>query len=108
MDFIVLFLLLLAVISLAAFIFFQPDYPNKRAISVYNITMITINVFITLMFFLYMKFNYQGTIDDEWWLFMALCGSFILFAVISIVTLLVRNFYLFRSSSQNFYKRGRW
>ncbi len=105
MDFIVGFLFLITVVLLILFFMFQPDHNDKRSISIYNTTMVGLNIFITGLFFLWMRATYKGSIDDGWWLFMGLCGSFIIFSFIMLVAFVVRNFWLFKVSSQNFYRR---
>lgn len=100
MDYIAGGLFLLDVIILASFLIFQPDFSDKRALTIYNVTMISLSAFLSGIFLLWMKNTYAQTIYKDMWLFMGLCGSFLIFLVLLITAFLVR-LWMFRTKSKN-------
>jgi len=104
MDFIVGGLFILAFLELILYFVYQPDFPEKNALAIYNLTMIGLTFFLSGMFFLWMKTTFQHTIHDEWWLFMGLCGGALVFIVLTLIAFIVR-FWMFRVKSQNYFTK---
>lgn len=102
MDYIVGGLFILAMLELVLFFVYQPDFPEKNSLTVYNITMIGLIIFLSGMVYLWVKTTYQNTIYDEYWFFSAVCGALLLFIVLTLVAFLVR-LWMFRVKSQNFF-----
>lgn len=102
MDYIVGGLFILAMLELVLFFVYQPEFPEKNSLAVYNITMIGLIIFLSGMVYLWVKSTYQNTIYDEYWFFSAVCGALLLFIVLTLVAFLVR-LWMFRVKSQNFF-----
>jgi ABC-type nickel/cobalt efflux system permease component RcnA len=101
-DFIVGGLVILAGLLLILFFAYQPDYPEKGALTVFNLTMLGITFFLSFLFFLWMKATYAQSQYEEWWFFMALCGSLIIIIFLVLLAMLAR-WWIFRVKSQNYF-----
>lgn len=102
MDYIVGGLFILAMIELILYFVYQPDFPEKNALTVYNLTMVGLIIFLSGMFFLWMKTTFQHSVYDEWWFFMGLCGALLIFIILTLVAFIIR-LWMFRVKSQNFF-----
>jgi len=104
MDFIVGGLCILACVELVLYFLYQPDFPDKNALAVYNLTMVGLIFFLSGMSFLWVKTTFQYSIYDEWWLFMGVCGGLMVFLVLTLIAFIVR-FWMFRVKAQNYFSR---
>ena len=100
MDYIAGALFILDLLILGAYRIFKPDYGDERAMTLYSVTMVGLSMFVSGIFFLWMKNTYEHTQYGEWWFFMGLCGSFLIFFVLMIIVFLIR-MWMFRSKSKN-------
>ncbi|MBL1146697.1 MAG: hypothetical protein HND56_04360 [Pseudomonadota bacterium] len=104
MDYIVGGLFILAMLETVLYFVYQPDFPDKNALTVYNLTMIGLIIFLSGIFFLWIKNTYQNTIYDEFWFFSATCGALLIFIVLTLIAFIIR-FWMFRVKAQNYFTR---
>jgi hypothetical protein len=103
-DYIVGGLFILAMLETVLYFVYQPDFPDKNALTVYNLTMIGLIIFLSGIFFLWIKNTYQNTVYDEFWFFSATCGALLIFIVLTLIAFIIR-FWMFRVKAQNYFTR---
>lgn len=104
MDYIVGGLFILATLELILYFVYQPDFPDKNALTVYNLTMVGLIIFLSGIFFLWIKNTYQNTVYDEFWFFSAICGALLIFIVLTLIAYIIR-WWMFRVKAQNYFTR---
>ena len=94
---IILFLILMAGLSIYAYFRWPPEYfKDKKAISVYNWSVMALTGMVSIAWIFKTKAIYAGTINDPWWKPIAFGGSLGIISFILIIAFLVRNFWIFK------------
>ncbi|MFH1157851.1 MAG: hypothetical protein V1721_03070 [Pseudomonadota bacterium] len=81
---------------LFAYLKIPPRYADQRLVSVYNAMVLTVCFVLCLVFFLYIRANWMGSLDDKWWKPVAIMGSLAIEIVFLGICFLLRNFWVFK------------
>ena len=88
---------------LICFFVYQPDYSDKRALSIFNTTIVGLTAFLSMIAFFWVKNTYAHTIYKDWWFFSAVCLASITGFLLLVIGWITRA-WLFRSKAQNHFE----
>ncbi|MCK4945010.1 MAG: hypothetical protein KAI61_04850 [Alphaproteobacteria bacterium] len=81
---------------LFAYLKIPPSYADQKLVSVYNTMVLAVCFVFCLVFFLYIRVNLMGSINDKWWKPVAIAGSLSIEIVFLGVCFVLRNFWIFK------------
>ena len=87
-------LAIIGALVLFAYLKIPPSYADKKLVNVYNTMVLTICFVFCLVFFLYIRVNWMGSINDKWWKPVAIAGSLSIEIVFLGICFILRNFFI--------------
>ena len=94
---IIVFLILMTALAVFAYFRWPPEYyKDKKAISVYNWSVMALACMVSIAWIFKTKATLAGTINDYWWKPLAFGGALGIVALILAVAFLARNFWIFK------------
>ncbi len=96
MEPIIAVLAIFAALVLYAFFNFQPSYGDRKAVGVFNKTVLAVCAMLCLAWFFGVRLEWKDTPEDEWWLSIAIAGALAIEIVLLGLCLVLRNFWIFR------------
>ncbi len=96
MGTIVVVLAIIGVLVLFSYLKFPPAYADKKLVKVYDMMVLGVCAVLCLMWFLNIRANWMGGINDKWWEPVAIAGALAIETVFLGVCFLMRNFWVFK------------
>lgn len=94
---IIVFLILTTAIAIFSYFKWPPEYfKDKKAINVYNWSVMALTAMISLAWIFKTKATHAGTINDYWWKPIAFGGALGIISLILGIAFILRNFWIFR------------
>ncbi len=96
MGSIVIVLAIIGFLVLFAYLKFPPLYVDQKLVRVFNNMVMAVCAVLCLAWFLHIRTDWMGTVNDKWWLPVALIGALAIEIVFLGVFFLLRNFWIFK------------
>lgn len=96
MGAIIVVLAIIGAVVLFAYLKFPPPYATKKLVDTFNFMTLGVCAFLCLAFFLNLRSDWIGTINDKWWLPMGILGVLGIEIVFLGICFLLRNFWIFK------------
>lgn len=93
---IVLGLAVIGFLVLFAYIKLPPSYADQRLVTIYNRMVLTVCSVLCLIFFLSIRAEWMGSINDKWWKPVAIIGTISFEIVFLGICFILRNFWVFK------------
>lgn len=96
MGAVVIVMAIIGFLVLFAYLKFPPPYADKKLVSTYNAMTMAVCGVLCIAWFFNIRTNWMDTVNDKWWLPVALIGALCIETVFLGVFFLIRNFWLFK------------
>lgn len=100
MGALIVFFAILGLLALVGYLKFPPAYAQKRALHVYDATVVGVCAFLCLVWILHVRGILAGTDSDIWWTSLAAVGAVGIEIVFLGACFLMRNFWIFKPPSR--------
>ena len=100
MGALIVFFIIIGFLLLFAYLKFPPPYAQKKALRVYDATVVGVCAFLCLIWVLHVRGILLGTSNDIWWTSLATVGAVGIELVFLGLCFVMRNFWIFKPPSR--------
>ena len=96
MGTVVVVLAIIGLLVLFAYLKIPPAYASPQLVNVFNLMVIGVCALFCVAWFFHIRTDWMGTINDKYWLPVAIAGALGIEIVFLGLCFLIRNFWLFK------------